>query len=61
MAATTAKDLLTDPVQLSVRFDGQLMQQLRDSAKRSYRSVNAEINVRVRDSFNAGDAREAAA
>jgi hypothetical protein len=51
MAATTAKDLLNDPVPLSVRFDAAVLAQLRASAKRSLRSVTAEINWRVRNSF----------
>jgi hypothetical protein len=53
MAETTAKDLLSDPVQVSVRFDGALMQRLKDSAHRSLRSVNAEVNYRIRASFEA--------
>ena len=48
MAATTAKNLLTDPVPVTVRFDGALLRQLEESAKRSLRSVNAEINHRLR-------------
>jgi hypothetical protein len=51
MAATTAKNLLTDPVPVTVRFDGALLQQLQESAKRSLRSVNAEINHRLRVSL----------
>jgi hypothetical protein len=51
MAATTAKNLLTDPVPVTVRFDGTLLRQLQASAKRSLRSVNAEINHRLRSSL----------
>ena len=51
MAATTAKDLLSEPVPMSVRLEGPLVQQLKDSAKRSLRSVNAELNHRIRRSF----------
>jgi hypothetical protein len=51
MAATTAKNLLTDPVPVTVRFDGTLLRQLQASAKRSLRSVNAEINHRLRASL----------
>ena len=51
MAATTAKDLLSDPVPVSMRFDGALLEQLKDSAKRSLRSVNAEVNYRLKASF----------
>jgi hypothetical protein len=51
MAATTAKNLLTDPVPVKVRFEGALLRQLQDSAKRSLRSVNAEINHRLRASL----------
>jgi hypothetical protein len=52
MAETTAKDLLSDPVQVSVRFDGKLMQMLKDAARGSLRSVNAEVNYRIRASFD---------
>jgi hypothetical protein len=51
MAATTAKDLLNNPVPMSVRLEGPLLQQLKDSARRALRSVNAEINHRIRCSF----------
>jgi len=51
MAATTAKDLLNEPVPMSVRLEGPLLRQLRESARRSLRSVNAEINHRIRCSF----------
>jgi hypothetical protein len=51
MAATTAKNLLTDPVPVTVRFEGALLRQLQESAKRSLRSVNAEINHRLRSSL----------
>jgi hypothetical protein len=51
MAETTAKDLLSEPIQVSVRFDGALMQQLKNAAHRELRSVNAEVNYRIRASF----------
>jgi hypothetical protein len=51
MAATTAKNLLTNPVPVTVRFDEALLKQLQESAKRSLRSVNAEINHRLRSSL----------
>jgi hypothetical protein len=51
MAATTAKHLLTNPVPVTVRFEGALLKQLQESAKRSLRSVNAEINHRLRSSL----------
>lgn len=51
MADTTAKDLLSNPVPMSMRFDGSLLEQLKDSAKRSLRSVNAEVNFRLKASF----------
>ena len=51
MADTNAKHLLNDPVPVSMRFDGALLEQLKDSAKRSLRSVNAEVNFRLRASF----------
>jgi len=54
MAGTTAKDLLSDPVHVSVRFNGALLQQLKTAAKNSLRSVNAEIILRIRDSFERG-------
>jgi hypothetical protein len=51
MATTTAKDLLSAPVPVSMRFDGSLFEKLKDSAKRSLRSVNAEVNYRLKASF----------
>jgi hypothetical protein len=51
MPTTTAKDLLSDPVPVSMRFEGALLEQLKDSAKRSLRSVNAEVNYRLKASF----------
>jgi hypothetical protein len=51
MATTTAKDLLTEPVRKTVRIDLSLLQQVKDSAQRSLRSMNAEINHRLRGSF----------
>jgi hypothetical protein len=51
MAETTAKGLLNDPVPVSMRFDAGLLEQLRASAKRSLRSVNAEANYRLAASF----------
>jgi hypothetical protein len=51
MAETTAKDLLSEPVQVSVRFDSVLLQLLKDSARREFRSVNAEVSYRIRASF----------
>ena len=51
MATTTAKHLLSDPVPVTVRVEGALLRQLRESAKDSLRSVNAEINHRLRASL----------
>jgi hypothetical protein len=51
MAATTAKNLLIDPIPVTVRLDAELHRRLRESAHRYFRSVNAEINHRVRASF----------
>jgi hypothetical protein len=51
MAATTAKNLLTDPVPVTVRFEEALLRQIQQSAKCSLRSVNAEINHRLRASL----------
>jgi hypothetical protein len=61
MAANTAKDLWDKPVQLSVRFETELFERLKKSAKRSLRSVSAEINYRVRESYDrASDSTTAA-
>ena len=51
MADTTAKGLLNEPIPMSMRFDAALLEQLRASAKRSLRSVNAEANYRLAASF----------
>ena len=51
MASRTAKNLLDDPVPMTVRFEGVLLQRLQESAKLSLRSVNAEINHRLRSSL----------
>ena len=51
MALTTAKNLLIDPVPVRVRVEGTLLRELQVSAKRSLRSVNAEINHRLRASL----------
>ena len=51
MALTTAKNLLTDSVPVTVRLDGALLRELQESAKRSLRSCNAEINHRLRASL----------
>ena len=51
MALTTAKHLITNPVPVRVRFERALLRQVQESAKRSLRSVNAEINHRLRASF----------
>ena len=52
MAENTAKELLEKPVQLSVRFETELLERLKKSAKGSLRSVSAEINYRVRQSYD---------
>ena len=51
MAATTAKHLLIDRVPVTVRVEEALLRQIEESAKRSLRSVNAEINHRLRSSL----------
>jgi hypothetical protein len=51
MASTTAKNLLTDPVPVTVRFEKALLRELQESAKNSLRSVNAEINHLLRSSL----------
>jgi hypothetical protein len=51
MATTTAKNLLNDPRSVTVRFEEALLRQLEESAKRSLRSRNAEINHRLRSSL----------
>ncbi|HFO0261701.1 TPA: Arc family DNA-binding protein [Serratia marcescens] len=43
---------MLSPVQFKVRFDGELHEQLKASAARNNRSVNAEIVQRLRDSFS---------
>jgi hypothetical protein len=57
MALTTGKNLLANPVQVTVRLDGELHRELQDSAKCELRSVNAQINHLLRASLE----REAAA
>ena len=52
MAENTAKELLDKPVQLSVRFETELFERLKKSAKGSLRSVSAEINYRVRQLYD---------
>jgi hypothetical protein len=52
MSENTAKELLDKPVQLSVRFETELFERLKKSAKGSLRSVSAEINYRVRQSYD---------
>jgi hypothetical protein len=47
MADTTAKGL----VPVSMRFGAGLLEQLKASAKRSLRSLNAEANYRLAASF----------
>ena len=51
MATTTAKNLLNDPVTVTVRFEEALLRQLEESAKRSLRSRNAEIIHQLRSSL----------
>jgi len=61
MATTTAKNLLNEPVPVTVRFEGALLRQLDESAKRSLRSRNAEINYQLRSSLERkADERSAA-
>lgn len=45
------KNILTNPVQVTLRLDAALLQQLQESAKRELRSFNAETNNRLRGSF----------
>ena len=51
MVSTTAKNLLTNPVQVTLRLDAALLQQLQESAKHSLRSCNAEAVHRLRGPF----------
>ena len=51
MATTTAKHLLTQPVAVTLRFERALLRQIQEAAKCSFRSVNAEINHRLRSSL----------
>ena len=62
MAATsTTKGLLKDPVAVCTRYDWALWDQLKDSARRSLRSVNSEVNHRLKTSFEREAAAESAA
>jgi hypothetical protein len=49
--ANSRDSLLTERVQVSVRFDEALRQRLEDAAKASLRSMNAEIIFRLKTSF----------
>jgi hypothetical protein len=52
----TAKHLLDDPIVRTTRLDGELLQKLKEAADKSLRSVNAEINFRLRNSFKSDEA-----
>jgi hypothetical protein len=52
----TAKGLLDDPTAIKLRCDGELLQKLKEAANKSLRSVNAEINFRLRNSFKSDEA-----
>jgi hypothetical protein len=55
-----SKGSLKDPIAVCTRYDSALWDQLKDSAKRSFRSVNSEVNHRLKVSFER-EAGEAAA
>jgi hypothetical protein len=61
MASTTAKNLLDDPILVTVRFEKALLRELQESAKTSLRSVNAEINHLLRSSLERKADRPSAA
>jgi hypothetical protein len=50
-----ARHLLEDPRPFKLRCEGELLERIREAAKESLRSVNAEINGRLRDSFDHKD------
>ncbi len=58
--ALTAKGLLDDPTALKIRCESELLQKLREAASNSLRSVNAEINFRLYNSFKSDEAETAA-
>jgi predicted transcriptional regulator len=60
MATTTATHVLNNPVSVTVRFEEALLRKLEESAKRSLRSRNAEINHQVRSSLERADESSAA-
>jgi hypothetical protein len=49
----TAQNVLDDAKVRTTRLDGDLLRKLKEAANRSLRSVNAEINFRLRASFEA--------
>jgi hypothetical protein len=51
MASTTAKELFNEPASRKLRFEQELLQRLEQSAKSQLRSLNAEVNFRLRRSF----------
>jgi hypothetical protein len=53
---TTHERGSNDPVNLTLRFDEELRQQLEDAANRSIRSMNSEIIFRLRTSFQRDEA-----
>jgi hypothetical protein len=67
MAKTNVKGLLTNPYTISLRLDGRTYGRVKSSAEQNFRSVAAEINYRLKKSFDpksdqgrAPDAGEAA-
>lgn len=54
------RGILSEPIQLSVRFEAELLEQIRNAARHSLRSTNAEINHRLRASFEQAAGSKAA-
>jgi hypothetical protein len=51
VAQTCTKNQLFDPKPIKVRLENELLERLKAAARRSLRSVNAEISYRVRSSL----------
>jgi hypothetical protein len=56
----TAKHLLDNPVVRTIRFDSELLEKIKESADKSLRSVTAEINFRLHNSFKRDEAETVA-
>jgi len=60
MAKTNVKGLLTNPYTLSLRLDGRTFDLVKKAAQENFRSTAAEINYRLKHSFERGDSEAAA-